>query len=427
MALEKTTTTEKTSDVSKPINVLVDDVAADDKTETDDNEENSAACDEENEREDTASEKNVDEPDGSNEKNENAEEEESKEVEESEEEESGDESVNVDDSGNVDDSIGDGNVGEIREDNVNKENPNPVELESEHEELGTRCMIIERIRFEEHPQFKHFFHMKRENNHKVHGMWMLLVRTAESRFREHTLISGLNCCNYPLDYKACGGTKFVKRHFKEGEPIKSEDVKEKLMKMRPHRDRLKMAVQFFLGSVVCAQTKVGKGAKNVLDFFQRAVDDLDFCHTFPWGRYSYYYMLKEISHTMDRFGGMVKANTLWPLPGFCVPLEILVFEAIPKLGNLFRELVEGADVKCLRMCKSTFKPNGMINKELGHETEKYLLDEIIKDEDDVDEPDLAVDSWDKRIDEGLSVFFKDMYDEDVAAREEQTKEIEDTA
>ncbi|KAF8077302.1 hypothetical protein N665_1047s0002 [Sinapis alba] len=302
------------------------------------------------------------------------------------------------------------------------------------EKLKPKLSNVERIWFEEHHKFRYFFHMKRENKHKVQGMWKLLVRTAESSkrrevwfivngvpirygLREHTLISGLNCCNYPLDYKECGGTKFVKRHFKEGEPIRLEDVKEKLVNMGPHRDRLKMAVMFFFGSVVCAQTTI-------------AVDDFDFCKTFPCGRYSYYYMLRDISHTMDHFGEVVKANTLWPLPGFCVPLEILAFEIIPKLGNLFREPVERADVECPRMCKSTFKPNGMegmslslINKEHGHETN--LLDEIMEDEDDVYEPDLAADSWDKRMDEGLSVFLKDMCDKDVAAREEHAEEIEE--
>ncbi|KAF8105956.1 hypothetical protein N665_0150s0006 [Sinapis alba] len=147
MALKKTTMTGKTTDESKPINVLVDAVAAvevtkseNDKTDTDDNEQNSTACDEENEREDTACEDNVDEPDGSNENNENAEEEEeSKEVEESEEEvgkvvannveESGDES------GNADDFIGDGNVREVRGYNANEENQNPWESNRDHEEL----------------------------------------------------------------------------------------------------------------------------------------------------------------------------------------------------------------------------------------------------------------------------------------------------
>lgn len=70
----------------------------------------------------------------------------------------------------------------------------------------------------------------------------------------------------PLDYKECGGTKFV-RHFKEGEFLRLEDVKAKLVNMGPHRDRLKMAVIFFLGSVVWAQTKVGKDV-NILDLVQ---------------------------------------------------------------------------------------------------------------------------------------------------------------
>ncbi|KAF8105955.1 hypothetical protein N665_0150s0005 [Sinapis alba] len=196
------------------------------------------------------------------------------------------------------------------------------------------------------------FLMKRENNHKVQGMWMLLVKTAKSGkqrevwfivngvpihygLREQTLISRLNCCNYPLDYKKCSGTKFVKRHFKEGEPIRLEDVKEKLVKMGPHRDILKI-------------------------------------------------------------GGY-----------------ILAFKAIPKLENLFRVPVERTDVNCSRMCKSTFKPNGMkgmslslINKELGHDIMK----------DDVGGPDLEVYSWDKHMDEGLSVFFMKRMDDSCLAR-----------
>lgn len=42
----------------------------------------------------------------------------------------------------------------------------------------------------------------------------------------------------------------------------------------------------------------------------------------------------------------------------------------------------------------------------------------MEDEDDVYEFDLVVDSWDKRFDEGFSVFLKDMYKENVFAREE---------
>ncbi|WZY86794.1 hypothetical protein YC2023_033178 [Brassica napus] len=213
--------------------------------------------------------------------------------------------------------------------------------------------------------------------------------------------------------------------------------------MGPHKDRLKMAVLFFLASVVCAQTKVGHKANPVLEVFQRAVDDLDLCKSFQWERFSYDYMLKEISHTMKHFGGVVKEGTLWPLPGFCVPLELLAFEAIPKLGLAFREPVEEADVNCMRMCKSSFKRNGMtgvslseINKELSNTTdidsiiptrtpqEERLLDDILEDEDDVDESDIAVDSWEKCLDAGYKVFFQDMHDEDVAARQNQAEASE---
>ncbi|KAJ4894572.1 hypothetical protein Rs2_21366 [Raphanus sativus] len=246
--------------------------------------------------------------------------------------------------------------------------------------------------FTEHPQFKHIFHMKSENNHRVQGMWMLLLRTAGSkrrrerwfivngvairyRLREHGLISGLFCHNYPLGYKELGGTRFVDRHFKEGEPRRLEDVKKRLVNMGPHKDRLKMEVLFFLASVVCAQTKVGHKANDVLEVFQRAVDDLDYCKSFPCGRFSYDYMLKEISHTMEHFGEVVKEKTLWPLLGFFVLLEFLAFEAIPKLGVAFRQPVDEASPNYPRMCKTSFKRNGstgvslaVINKELGNTT-----------------------------------------------------------
>ena len=219
--------------------------------------------------------------------------------------------------------------------------------------LDSPASDAERRWFEEHPQFCHLFHKKldadaqenfkmnkkRSSNHKVHGMCMLLLHTVDVSkrrevwfivngvpirygLREHTLIPGLNCRNYPLGYKEFGNKNFVKRHFKGRELIRLEDVKAKLLGMRAHKDRLKMMVLFFLGSVVCAQTKVGEGAHDVLDFFQRAVDDLGYCKTFPWGRYSFDYMVKEISHTMDHFGGFVKEKTLWPLQGFCLPLEV---------------------------------------------------------------------------------------------------------
>ena len=101
--------------------------------------------------------------------------------------------------------------------------------------------------------------------------------------REHTLISGLNCCNYPLGYKEFGKKKFVKHHFTNGEAIRLEDVKAKLLAMGAHRDRLRMMVLFFLGSVICSQTKVGAGANDVLDFSKELWMILDTARPFHGG------------------------------------------------------------------------------------------------------------------------------------------------
>ncbi|XP_013624224.1 PREDICTED: uncharacterized protein LOC106330269 [Brassica oleracea var. oleracea] len=476
------------------------------ESEEEENEETPSSGDEENQKAGSGEEENDhdDRSDGSSQENEDAEEEQ-EEADEKEETE-GSEEGNEDEEGKDNENEGFEEENDREElangdDNENPPEPgNPPEPEglngnvateaikptsmffkpTEYRKkikLGTRCMIASAIKtlknlkpklsnaemswFKEHPQFRHIFHMKIETNHRVQGMWMLLLRNAGSEklrevwfivngvpirygLREHGLISGLFCQNYPLGYKELGGTRFVDRHFKEGEPRRLEDVKKKLVNMGPHKDRLKMAVLFFLASVVCAQTKVGHKANDVLEVFQRAVDDLEYCKSFPWGRFSYDYMLKEISHTMKHFGGVVKEKTLWPLPGFCVPLELLAFEAIPKLGIAFREPVVGAGRDCPRMCKSYFKRNGMtgvslsvINKELGNTTvidsiiptktprEDSLLDEIMEDEDDVDQSDIAVDSWEKCLDAGQKVFFKDMFDEDVAGREKQPEPIED--
>ncbi|KAL1214033.1 hypothetical protein V5N11_007394 [Cardamine amara subsp. amara] len=256
--------------------------------------------------------------------------------------------------------------------------------------LATRCYMHEALKtldgleyllntferkwFEEHPQFKHIFHMPRERNHKVMGMWMLLLRMAcmekkkEAWFvvngtfirygiKEHTLISGLNCRNYPGNYSKAGSEAFVKRQFKGQKTIRYQDVKTKLEKMVPvnrSQDRLRMAVVFFLSSILIAQTKTGDDATPVESFILREVDDLNFCKTFPWGRLSFDHMLGEIEHTMDHFKGTVK-GTLWPVPGFCIPMEFLAFEAIQDLGNEFLEDYPDADEHCPRMCKKKFK------------------------------------------------------------------------
>ncbi|CAN6852830.1 unnamed protein product [Brassica oleracea] len=205
--------------------------------------------------------------------------------------------------------------------------------------------------------------------------------------------------------------------------------------MEPSRDKLRLLVLYFLSSVICGQAKAGKDAPSVEPFLLRAVDDLNLSKTFPWGRLSFDYMLKEISHTMSHFEGEVKEGVIWPIPGFCIPMELLAFEAITKLGKKFRETAEDVDPTCPRMCQTKFKrsemkgfPLSKINKELGDtkdienilsifEEEQTLLARITEPEDISDKDDLIVESWMKRLARGYVVRFEDILEEDVAARQ----------
>lgn len=228
--------------------------------------------------------------------------------------------------------------------------------------ISTRCRFYETVNylkeglehkltkreldwFEKHPQFKYIFHMKRDQTHKVMAMWMLLLRTARIdkkkevwfvvngvpirySLREHALISGLDCRLYPMNYNDAGSDRFKKKYFKGKKKITIEDVRKELDVMVPDRtdDMLGMAVLYFVCTVMVGQTKnSGKHASGVDKFCLRAVDDLIFCKNFPWGRYSFEYMLSSVSHTMSHFGGVVQGKN-HPVPGFCIPLEVNDFK-----------------------------------------------------------------------------------------------------
>lgn len=198
----------------------------------------------------------------------------------------------------------------------------------------------ERTWFENHPQFRHIMHMPR-SSHMVQSMWMLLLRTAkidrkkEAWFvvngvpiryglREHALISGLDCSHFPEDWKQKGSLEFKKRHF-DCDKVLREDVRKKLMEMVEDdtEERLRMAVLYFLSSIIYCPGKTGVKGKPVLDLFLKYVDDLDLCLHFPWGRYSYDRMLETIATTMKHYNGKVTAP--YNFPGFCIPLEVKSF------------------------------------------------------------------------------------------------------
>lgn len=214
--------------------------------------------------------------------------------------------------------------------------------------IATRCymhkamMTLDRVGlqademrwFKRHPQFRHFFHMHRDTNHKVMGMWMLLLRTASIEklkecwfvvngvpirysLREHALISGLDCHEFPPRRDGLGSLDFIKRHFERGSAITNADVEEKLLKMEACGDRLKMAVLFFLSHVIKGKSRVGT---SIDPFLLRIVDDLELCETFPWGRYTFEDNMKEIFHMLNHFKGVARAT--WTYPSFITPMEV---------------------------------------------------------------------------------------------------------
>jgi len=182
--------------------------------------------------------------------------------------------------------------------------------------LSTRCYIdevlttfenlqppmstSERAWFENHSSLQHIFHMPRDPNHRLMGMWMLLLRTTHIERKkeawfivngvpirygilEHALISGFNWKNYTLGYKNTGNLDFKKKHFKNT-VVKREDVRDKLIGMVPagerSKERLRMMVLYFLSNIIIAPIKTGDRTPQVDEFCLKAVSDLTFSRNF---------------------------------------------------------------------------------------------------------------------------------------------------
>ncbi|XP_013617516.1 PREDICTED: uncharacterized protein At3g43530-like [Brassica oleracea var. oleracea] len=195
--------------------------------------------------------------------------------------------------------------------------------------IETKCFVTKTVKlikgkpeaewFTSHPQFRHFFHMPDEDNLKLQGMWMLLLRTIctpeddvawfvvngvpiRYSMREHALISGLDCGDYPPNYWKLEGYKFVDYYFHDRKKITISDVKQKML---------------FYATVIRGKPK----DSGHLDLFVlRMMDDLDACISFPWGRLTFEDAIKEIKHVMNNLKGEVKEACAFP--GFIIPLEV---------------------------------------------------------------------------------------------------------
>ncbi|XP_024011283.1 uncharacterized protein At3g43530-like [Eutrema salsugineum] len=151
--------------------------------------------------------------------------------------------------------------------------------------------------FKTHPQFKHFFHMYLEENHKSQGMWMLILCMVPSSkmkecwfvvngvpiwysLRELGLISGLNCRSYPKNYERLGGdsSKFVAKYFGEGKKkvtLKNVDEKMESMKSSKVRGRMNIANMKDIRNIVKNLNRnVPEGANKVFPSFIIPMEDI---------------------------------------------------------------------------------------------------------------------------------------------------------
>ncbi|RID58737.1 hypothetical protein BRARA_F02014, partial [Brassica rapa] len=127
--------------------------------------------------------------------------------------------------------------------------------------------------------------------------------------REHALISGLNCQHYSHNYEQLGGIDFARRQFLKGSRMAYED----------------MCVLYFLSRILIGKIRTSDKAPSVDPFFVRAVNDLEMCKNFPWGRLSFDQNMRDNIRAMDHFGGVVSKGGFM-FPSFCTSLELLPYE-----------------------------------------------------------------------------------------------------
>ncbi|CAA7014593.1 unnamed protein product [Microthlaspi erraticum] len=257
--------------------------------------------------------------------------------------------------------------------------------------------------------------------------------------KEHALLSGLDCHDYPSNYgelkdKDAGDFKFVEKWFKRRTNITIEDVKKKLPKVKSAVNKKKMAALYFLTNVLKAKSKY-KG--NIEPFFLKVVDDLDLCEKFPWGRLTFDDLVDEVKKVAKKFkGGVVNEKDSWTFSGYILPIEAFAYECIPALARTFREPVH-AESDCPRLCKHNFKatymkgyPLSEINEAIGSNRdiisileptseEETLMERIIDPgcDDGIGYVDHLVDLWRNHlIVQKKKIWWESLYKIDLAGR-----------
>ncbi|KAL9299216.1 hypothetical protein AtEden1_Chr2g0230031 [Arabidopsis thaliana] len=145
--------------------------------------------------------------------------------------------------------------------------------------------------FRTNKQFKHIWHMDRHSKNKVHGMLILLMRTASTEkkrvcwfvvndvpirysLREHALITGLDFHQFELDFKTrnFGSFDFVEKVYGT-QVVNVKDVEDMLKSMEDEcdGDQLRVAVLLFLCAIVRGRRRFG----SIHSFILKIVNDLE--------------------------------------------------------------------------------------------------------------------------------------------------------
>ncbi|KAF3542698.1 hypothetical protein DY000_02000631 [Brassica cretica] len=191
-------------------------------------------------------------------------------------------------------------------------------------------------------------------------------------------------------------------------------------------DRLKIAVLYFLTSVIAGKRKQ---TTKIDDFLVNIVDDLPLCRRFPWGSYTFKNCVAKIRNYVENQKGI--PNPSFCFEGFYLGLERLAFESIPSLKNSHLKDVAEANNACPRMCKSHFVdydlrgfPLERIYNHLGETKEiqsilepeadeQHLVANIVENADYVDRRV----TWNAALRDNQVVCWEDLYDRDVSNRE----------
>ncbi|CAA7031524.1 unnamed protein product [Microthlaspi erraticum] len=232
--------------------------------------------------------------------------------------------------------------------------------------------------------------------------------------KEHALLSGLDCHDYPSNYgelkdKEAGDFKFVEKWFKRRTNITIADVKKKLGKVKSAVNKKKMAALYFLTNVLKAKSKY-KG--NIEPFFLKVVDDLDLCEKFPWGRLTFDDLVDEVKKVAKKFkGGVVNEKDSWTFSGYILPIEstfgetILIvqkkkiwWESLYKIDLAGRGITEFANEVPMQAPDNGGSVQGMM------ETMKALIEEATKKlEDKMDDVTSEIKAMVGDLDERLDM------------------------